>query len=152
MRKTLATFDLFPFLGILICLLACLLLIVMTMVAFSVGPCITEIWVVEGTSEKLPTMVEWNGEDVIIYPEKISVPANAAFENLDEENGENDSAFGRLLAEVKAAGDSRYIYFAVRPSGFYNFTDFFWMVKNYGVDVGYEPVEQNRPLGIREGD
>jgi len=150
MRKTLASFDLFPFLGILMCLLACLLLIMITMVAMSVGPCITEIWVVEGNSTKMPTMVEWNGTEIVIYPEKTIVPANIALENLDEEGGTNDSAFGELLVEVKESGDERYIYFAVRPSGFHNFTDVLAYVKNYGVSVGYEPVEQNRPLGYAE--
>ena len=146
-RGTFPTFDLFPFLGILTCLLAVLLLIVMTMVAFSVGPCVAEIWMyTAGTSEKTPVLVEWDGSDVVIYPEKIRVPALVAF----EDDGVNDSPFGALLKDIKAEGDTLYIYFAVRPSGFHNFKPIIELVKKNEVDVGYEPVEQNRPLGIVE--
>ncbi len=146
-RGSFPTFDLFPFLGILTCLMAVLLLIVMSMVAFSVGPCVAEIWMYsEGTSDKTPVLVEWDGSEVIIYPHKTHVPSIKAFEN----KGDNDSDFGLLMKQIKDEGNTRYLYFAVRPSGFINFEPIIGLVQANGVDIGYEPVDQNRPLGIIE--
>lgn len=148
-RKTTGPgFDLFPFLSILACILGCLLLIVMAMVALSVGPLATEKWGFEGTSQKTPVVVEWDGAAVTIHPGKVRVPAGSALAN----KGRNDSAFGRLLEEVALDKERRYIYVAVRPSGFGNFKQLAKLIRDRGLDIGYEPLDQRRPIEVLAGE
>lgn len=138
-------FELFPFLGILACTLGCLLLVVVSMVALSVGPGAAENWYVEGKGKKSPRIVEWDGMMVTIHPSKTKVSASAAMAS----NGRNSSPFGKLLAEVKADGKRQYIFILVRPSGFSNFGEFRKMIFNdWGIDIGYEPVDQARPISV----
>ena len=73
-----AGFDLFPFLSILACVLGCLLLVVMAVVALSLGPAAAEIWEIEGYQRKTPVILEWDGASVVLHPERVRVSAGAA--------------------------------------------------------------------------
>jgi len=159
-----AGFDLFPFLGILACVLACLLLVVMSMVALAVGPMLPEEWLVKDA-----VVVEWDGmsvtihpfvldpEKTVVWPEKTMVSAGAALAN----QGRNGSPFGALLDRLEAEAQRRkartgrgeklqefVVYVAVRPSGFANFGDLRDAVVGRNLNVGYEPLEQHRSIRV----
>ena len=137
-------FDLFPFLGILACILGSLVMIVMSMTALSIGPGAAEVWMIEGTTDQVPVLIEWDGISVTIHPGKVRVPWGAAVEN----EGRNASPFGKLLSDIAAEKDKRYLFIAVRPSGFGNFADLRELIHKRGIIMGYEPIDQARPLGV----
>lgn len=140
-------FDLFPFLSILACVLGCLLLVVMVTVALSVGPGAAQIIEIEGTSDKTPVVIEWDGTSVVLHPEKLRVSAAAAL----AKDGRNDSPFGKLLDRLVAKKKESYVFVLVRPSGFDNFDAIRAAVVRRELDIGYEPVEQHRVIGVAEG-
>ena len=138
-------FDLFPFLSILSCVLGSLLLVVMAVVALCVGVT-PEIWEIEGYQTKKPVVLEWDGASVVLHPGKVRVPAGAALQN----QGANSSPFGLLLKEVEANKGRRYMFVAVRPSGFASFDTLRTAVVKRGIDIGSAPLDQYRPFELSE--
>lgn len=145
-QKIAMGFDLFPFLSILACVLGCLLLVVMVTVALSVGPGAAQIIEIEGTSDKTPVVIEWDGTSVVLHPEKVRVSAAAAL----AKDGRNDSPFGKLLDRLEAKKKESYVFVLVRPSGFDNFGTLRAAVGRRKLDIGYEPIEQHRSIGVAE--
>lgn len=141
-------FDLFPFISILICTLGCLLMITMSVVALSLGPAAAEIWKIEGGRGKLPVLIEWDGEEITIHPRKVRLPWAIATRH----GGRNDSEFGRLIGKLREQRERRYLFVAVRPSGFGNLHHLLALLERQQVRVGFEPIEQDRKVGIAEGE
>jgi hypothetical protein len=143
---------LFPFISILICTLGCLLMVTMSWVALALGPGLSEQWRVmtrgpgDRSVEKAPTLLEWDGDAVTVHPEKVRVPWAAASVN----NGRNDSAFGRLLELVRKNRERQYLYVAVRPSGFGNLDPLLALIRSQQIDVGYEPIQQDRVVSLAQ--
>jgi len=140
-------FDLFPFISILVCTLGCLLMVTMSVVALSLGPGATEIWQIEGAANKLPTLIEWDGDIITIHPGRVRVAFGAASDN----GGRNDSPFGRLVERIRQNRGREYIFVAVRPSGFGNLEALLTLLQRQGINAGYEPIEQDRSVGVAEG-
>jgi hypothetical protein len=138
-------FDLFPFLSILSCVLGSLLLVVMAVVALCVGVT-PEIWEIEGYQSKRPAVLEWDGASVVLHPGRVRVAAGAALQN----QGVNNSPFGLLLREVEADKGRRYVFVAVRPSGFASFSSLRTAVIKRGIDIGSAPLDQYRPFELSE--
>jgi len=153
-------FDLFPFISILVCTLGFLLMVTLSVVAISLGPGARMVIVPEPVDPtavpmaiagrpvgEKPLLIEWDGSQVTIHPSRVQVPWAAASEN----EGMNDSHFGQLLKAVRQNRGRYYVFVAVRPSGFGNLGDLIDLMDHQKIKYGYEPFEQDRPLGIKGG-
>lgn len=176
--------SLFPMFNILVCTLGCLILIVGTVVAFSLGPGRSVLIDIEetigGKHHKTPTYIEWDGKGITIHPERNSVPLDLSviqfsdeeFEEIKNSLGDNYSdeqlisavrrrrsgkimgqieqtLFEDLLQRIHREKDSEYLVIMVRPSGFDTFVALRNFILEQGLDVGYEPIDQNWNLRVR---
>lgn len=143
-------FDLFPYIGLLICFLGALLLATLGMASLSIGPNMAETWQLGAPSGAVPTktpvLVEWDGKEAIVHDnggERRRVPGLRGADD-DEPSRE----LRELIAEFGRARDSRYPLFAVRPSGFGTFRTVAQAFREAKVDIGYEPIGQDRPVRL----
>ncbi|MBM3499769.1 MAG: hypothetical protein FJX74_14000 [Armatimonadetes bacterium] len=145
MRRSYLGIDLFPFMAVLMCFLGALVTIALTVVALSVlFP--AEVWQLglPGSQHKTPYVVEWDGANVTVHPDRVSVAAPVALAN----GMQNDTAFGRALAQVKADPQRRFIFVIVRPTGFSTFLAFLKRLSDQGIDVGYEPALTGQEIAV----
>ena len=145
--KRRARMSLFPFLNILVCVLGALILILLASASLSLGPgknVRIRIKRADAHTDLRPTYLEWDGSSVTLHPERTRVVADKALEN----DGENDSAFGKLLDRIEAEQGSRYIIVAVRPSGFHDFAVLREAIIRRKIRIGYEPIDQRWDLSV----
>ena len=95
--------SLFPMFNILVCTLGCLILIVGTVTAFSLGPGRSVLIDVEGEiggkHNKTPTYIEWNGKEIIIHPKKDRVPLYVKFSDGELQEVKDSYIAGRFSLE-----------------------------------------------------
>jgi len=164
-------FDLLPFITILMAVLGTLLLVTMSLAAISVGPGLGEGWVPtaddDNPSTKTAVLLEWDGTHVIahwpdgkqtakfvrryrirgkIYRRGEERPDGSA--PLVEMDDEALGAWDEILSRLEHKKEDQYALFAVRPSGFGNFHTMTREIRSRGIDIGYEPIEQNRPVRL----
>jgi hypothetical protein len=141
-------FDLFPYIGLLICLLGALLLTTLGIATLSLGPSAAETWELAAhagaPAAKQPVLVEWDGKDAIVHDgeQRRRVPG------LRGAADEITAAMRELIAEFRADRSRRYPLFAVRPSGFGTFRALAQAFRRAEVDIGYEPIGQDRPVRL----
>lgn len=99
--------SLFPIFNILVCTLGSLILIIGTVVAFSLGPGRSVLIDIKGRTRgehhKIPTYIEWDGKKIVIHPERNSVSLDllSIIELSDEKIEEIKESYidGRLTLE-----------------------------------------------------
>jgi len=147
--------SLFPFFNILVCLLGILIFIMTASVVISIGLKRSVVVKMEGfgsnSSTKKPHFVEWYGDRVIIHPSKDTLRFNSPITLIkDIPKSIKNTSLEKLIEKVKTNREKEYIIFLIRPSGFNNF----WYIKRYiidnKIDIGWEPVEQNFQLRIKQ--
>jgi biopolymer transport protein ExbD len=154
-------FDLLPFIAILMCVLGCLLLVTMSIAALSIGPGVGEGWVPtrdRQTASKKPILIEWDGTTAIAHYEgrklklKWSKPSRIRLGDswfaLKEDSNADREELNKFLDDVAELNQTHYALFAVRPSGFGNFFQFADEFRNRKIDIGYEPIQQEKPVRL----
>lgn len=147
-------FDLLPFISILMCVLGCLLLVTISMSAISMGVGAAEVWSPQGLgsrgtvdpakeSGKIPVLVEWDGKVATFQFGKRRIPGE-----WTAANSSGDATFQGALRFAAVNKDSTYLLVAVRPSGFATLAPLLDVLRASGLEVGYEPVEQARPVSL----
>ena len=139
-------FDMLPFIGLLMCVLGVLLFVTLSVAALALGPNVKEGWLPLDSEnrKKTPILVEWDGTNavihrgnktssIVVYSTKSSSPTSEC------------SAF---ITEMVKKRQSEYVLFAVRPSGFGNFQTFADEFRNKRIDIGYEPIEQEKTVRL----
>jgi biopolymer transport protein ExbD len=140
--------ELFPFLSILACTIGTLILliIVLTTQLFSSQREVTILAKTETetgkNNRKIPRYIECKKEGIIIYPNKKFVSTN----DLEASN----SALKQLLNELKKRRDREYLIVALRPDGIEVFKKVRNLIEQQGIDIGYEPIEQDWKLKIEK--
>jgi len=143
--KSTPTFSLFPFLNVLVSLLGVLIMIVLAISAISLGAGRTVRINVTQTGADYrfqPVYIEWDGQSVVLHPGEIEVPGPSALEN----NGNNESLFGRFLDRLEANRETEYLIVAVKPAGFHNFGQLRETILVRGIRIGYEPIDTSWDL------
>ncbi len=131
--------------AVLMCFLGSLVTIAVTIVALSVlFP--AEVWELGllGAQHKTPHVIEWDGANITVHPDREVVPIPVALAN----NGKNDTAFGKVLAEVKADREHEFVFVIVRPTGFSTFLPFLQVFTQEKIDVGYEPALGDQKIAV----
>jgi hypothetical protein len=154
------TVSLFPVINILICTLGVMIFILTTITTISIGIDKTVIIVPEvhdlnKTHAKLPTYFEWNGYELTAYPSKQTLGFGIDIHKLKTfkktyayiDTKIKAHPIGNILNEIQSNSAARYMVFLIRPSGFHNFKDIKGYFESKGIDIGYEPIDQQ--LNIR---
>jgi len=137
-------FDLLPFIAILMCVLGSLLLVTISIAALSIGPGVGEGWVPTrdpNKQTKTPVLIEWDGKIATIHQEGKKIQAQWVESNTDK-------TLLNFIDELAAKSGTHYALFAVRPSGFHNFQMFADLFRTRQIDVGYEPIKQEKPVRL----
>ncbi|MEA5511917.1 hypothetical protein VB715_19265 [Crocosphaera sp. UHCC 0190] len=139
--------ELFPFLSILACTIGTLILliIVLTTQLLQNERKVTIIAKTETTGEnqgKIPKYIECREDGVLLHPSQVFVAKS-------EINNER-SPLNKLIKEVRKNRHKQYLIVALRPDGIEVFQKIRDMVEKQGIDIGYEPIDQNWKLTIEE--
>ena len=139
-------FDMLPFIGLLMCILGVLLFVTLSVAGLAIGPNVKEGWLPVDAQQrnKIPILLEWDGHSAVIHAEDQSKSVQP-FLGSDNKNTPELSTF--LIAMV-AKRKTHYVLFAVRPSGFENFQLVADQFREKKVDVGYEPIPQDKNVRL----
>jgi len=154
--------SLFPMFNILICTLGVLIFILTTITTISLGIGKTIIIIPEVNFSgkinfKTPTYFEWTGYDLILHPTKYKISFGINIQNIETYSDTYayldkkimSTPFEKELMNIVANKNRKYVIVLIRPSGFKNFTNIRGYIESKGIDIGYEPVEQNVKLRVR---
>jgi hypothetical protein len=139
-------FDMLPFIGLLMCVLGVLLFVTLSVAALAMGPNVKEGWLPIRAQDrkKMPILLEWDGTNAVIHRGKqtssILVYAQGGLSRTSE--------FSSFIDEMVSKRKSEYVLFAVRPSGFKNFQSIADEFRNRRVDIGYEPIAQEKAVRL----
>ncbi|EAZ90996.1 hypothetical protein [Crocosphaera chwakensis] len=139
--------ELFPFLSILACTIGTLILliIVLTTQLLKNEREITIIAKQETTGEnqgKIPKYIECRQDGVLLHPSQVFVPKS----EIDNRR----SPLNQLIQEVQKNKDKQYLIVVLRPQGIDVFQQVRDIVEERGIDIGYEPIDQDWKLKIEE--
>lgn len=139
-------FDLLPFIGLLMCVLGVLLFVTLSVAALALGPNVKEGWLpLDGQDrKKIPILLEWDGKSAVIHSGNQLKTIEAFLEPGDK----NSPELLNFLTEMTAKRKTHYVLFAVRPSGFKNFQLLADEFRGKKVDVGYEPIPQDKNVRL----
>lgn len=139
-------FDMLPFIGLLMCVLGVLLFVTLSVAALAIGPNVREGWLpIAGQDrKKVPILLEWDGTTAVIHAENQS-KRSQTFLDANDKNTAELSSFLTQMAEKRR---THYVLFAVRPSGFKNFQVVADQFREKKVDVGYEPIQQDKNVRL----
>jgi hypothetical protein len=158
-------FDLLPFINILMCTLGCLLLVALSMAALSLGSA-GEEWgfLASGDAKgrsKAAVLVEWDGALLIAHLDRDTVcavlppPATAAPAATPPATPAATCPANTRKIELAALMQyftdrrgTNYALIAVRPSGFAKFADLQTAFADNKIEIGYEPIAQNKPVNL----
>lgn len=136
--------ELFPFLSILACTIGTLILLIIAL-STQVFSSNREVKIIAKTEagenlDKIPRYLECRGDGIIIYPQEEFV----AKENLYSYN----SAFIKLLDELRLNPEREYLIVAIRPDGIDSFQEIREIIETKGIDMGYEPIDKDVKLKL----
>lgn len=139
-------FDLLPFIGLLMCVLGVLLFVTLSVAALALGPNAKEGWLPleADNKKKIPILVEWDGKSAIVHMGKQLDSIQAFSDSAAKSTPELSSFVGEMTAKRK----THYVLFAVRPSGFKDFQLLADEFREKKVDVGYEPIPQDKHVRL----
>lgn len=138
--------ELFPFLSILACTIGTLILLIIVLTTQAMNQ--QEVTIVARAEEggvnrsKTPRYIECRDDGVVLHPSGEFVPRA----NL----GDPNSPLQKLIQQVKANKNREYLIVALRPDGIDIFNRIRDLVEGEGIDIGYEPVDFNWKLTIKE--
>ncbi|WP_036479942.1 hypothetical protein [Myxosarcina sp. GI1] len=138
--------ELFPFLSILACTIGTLILLIIVLTTQAMNQ--QEVTIVAKAEEggvnrsKSPRYIECRDDGVVLHPSEEFIPRA----NLNDPN----SPLQKLIQQVKANKDKEYLIVALRPDGIDIFNQIRDLVEGEGIDIGYEPVDFNWKLTIKE--
>ena len=147
--------SLFPMFNILICTLGVLVFILTAIVTIALGVGKLIVVVPEATVEraqtKTPVFMEWNGRTLTVTQTRDSISFDTDVNDIPTyretyeyiEQAIAGTALERILAQVKEHASDQYIFLLIRPSGFYNFNSIKAYVQAKGIDIGFEPIDEN---------
>lgn len=154
-------FDMLPFIAILMCTLGSLLYVTLIVASLCIGPGAGEGWIpVYGKDQprKIPVLIEWDGQAATVHRDdrKECLPwaGLRKIQLLDgseafvREEVDDASPLGQFLVDLDKRKATHYALFAIRPSGFKTFNLFADEFRNRKIDVGYEPIEEDRPVRL----
>lgn len=138
-------FDMLPFIGLLMCVLGVLLFVTLSIAALALGPNVKEGWlpITDESRKKTPVLIEWDGTKALIHTEKQPLSVQAF---SDAETPTNE--LSRFVTDMAAKRQTHYVLFAVRPSGFKNFQVLADTFRTKRVDIGYEPIQQDKAVRL----
>lgn len=161
-------FDLLPFISILMCVLGCLLLVTISMASISMGLDAGEAWLPtkressKGVGDRIPLLVEWDGEEVTFHFGKSKITAAYSadeFQNVTiaggtyllkkKERNPLNKAFYDAIDRMQAIKDTHYALIAVRPSGFKSLSEITMQFRDKNILIGYEPLAQTKKVSLR---
>ncbi|GFE67788.1 hypothetical protein [Chroococcus sp. FPU101] len=135
--------ELFPFLSVLACTIGTLILliIVLTTQIFGEQQSVTIIAKSETgkNASKKPRYIECRQDGIIIYPQEEFIPQQ--YLKLSD-------TLLELLLTLKQNKDKEYLIVAVRPDGIETFQQVRGLIEKQGIDIGYEPIDQNWKIKI----
>jgi hypothetical protein len=138
--------ELFPFLSVLACVIGTLVLLVILVTSSVLGDKRAITLVAKDAAGQnvtlAPRYVEVTGDGIILHPGGEFVAASAI--------SRAGTPLRRLLEEVRQNRRSEYIIVAVRPEGFALFDRVRNQVEGRGIEIGYEPIDTDWTLKIRE--
>ena len=145
-RKKKTEVELFPFLSVLACTIGTLILLIVVMTTQALEP--QEAVIVAKTDEdsrganktKTPLYIECRKDGFILHPKKEFAPRADFYDKK--------SSFGKMIANLKANKDKEYLIVILRPDGLEMFNKLRNLVKEEGIDIGYEPLEFGLELKI----
>lgn len=139
-------FDVLPFIGLLMCVLGVLLFVTLSVAALALGPNAKEGWLpLDGQDRnKTPILLEWDGKSAVIHNGNQLKSIGVFVDSSDKRTPE----LLNFLAEMTAKRKTHYVLFAVRPSGFKNFQLLADEFRDKKVDVGYEPIPQDKNVRL----
>jgi|SRR5687768_15447018 len=142
-------FDMLPFIGLLMCVLGVLLFVTLSIAALAIGPNVREGWlpVNHPDRKKVPILVEWDGSTAVIH--KANKPTSLAV--FSGANSSPNPDFVTFVNEMVANRNTHYVIFAVRPSGFGSLQALADQFRVKRVDVGYEPIPQDKSVRLLKG-
>jgi hypothetical protein len=146
--------SLFPMFNILACTLGVMVFILATAASVSLGADKAVEFVAPDFPQELgrvvPTWVEWDGTDLVLYPEGDRVTFDRDLRSLPTFEATYDymfqglagTALGAALASASIEG-GRYLILFVRPSGFRTLTEVRGYLELLSIDVVEVPIEQD---------
>lgn len=154
-RKKQTEMELFPFLSVLACTIGTLILLIVVMTTQASKP--QEAVVVAKVAENLqqanqkktplyankqktPLYIECRQDGFVLHPNKQFAPRADLY---DEK-----SPLRKTIANLKANKDKQYLIIILRPDGLEMFDKVRNLVRNEGIDIGYEPLEFGLELKI----
>jgi hypothetical protein len=148
-RSSTEHFDMLPFIGLLMCVLGVLLFVTLSVAALAVGPNVREGWlpVDNPGRKKVPILVEWDGSTAIIHKANQLTPVSAFSDTKFSATPE----FRAFVDEMVGKRNTHYVIFAVRPSGFGSLQTLADEFRDKRVDVGYEPIPQDKAVRLLKG-
>jgi hypothetical protein len=146
--------SLAPMFNILAGILGVLVLVLATVSTVSLGTDKAVEFVAPEFAAELqrlvPTWLEWDGRDMVLYPEGERVAFEEDLRNIPTFDATYDYMFERLAgtplgAELADASmqSGRYVILFVRPSGFRTLTEVRGYLGLLGIDVVEVPIEQD---------
>ncbi|ACY13729.1 hypothetical protein [Haliangium ochraceum] len=166
-----ATFDrsaaqhvnLFPMFNLLLCTLGVLVFILITITIISMGTgkrtAITPMPSAAGREDKEALYLEWTGLDIVAHPSRDALRLQRdvramrtwreTFEYFD--GALAGTTAGRLIADAADNASSRYIVVLIRPSGFESFINLRGYIESKGIDIGYEPIDDDWIVRMGQG-
>lgn len=138
--------ELFPFLSVLACTIGTLILLIIVVSTENLSGD-RSVKIIAKTEEgvnlkKQPRYIECQEDGVLIHPNEVFVSLAA----IEQPN----SALKKFIEEVKQKQDSEYVIVAIRPSGIEVFQKVRNLIETEGLDIGYEPIEEDWQLKIQE--
>ena len=145
-RKQQTEVELFPFLSVLACTIGTLILLIIVLTTQALEP--QEAVIVAKTDEdsggsnqnKTPIYIEARENGFMLHPDKKFAPRADLY---DEE-----SLLRRTIATIEANKDKQYLILILRPDGLEMFDKARNLVREKGIDIGYEPLEYGLDLKI----
>lgn len=153
--------SLFPMFNILACTLGVMVFVLATVATVSLGADKAVEYVAEDAlgqmQGRLPTWVEWNGEDLVLLPSRASVRFDGDLASIPTLDETYDYMFERLAGtpvgrELSAASldGNRFVVLLVRPDGFRTLPEVRGYLELLGIDVVPEPIDQDlRRIQVR---
>jgi hypothetical protein len=146
--------SLAPMFNILAGVLGILVLVLATVSTVSLGTNKAVEFVAPEFAEELqrvvPTWIEWDGSEMVLYPEGDSVAFDRNLRDIPTFDATYDYMFGQLAGTPLGAAladasleRGRYVILFVRPSGFQTLTEVRGYLGLLGIDVVEIPIEQD---------
>ncbi|MEL6929417.1 MAG: hypothetical protein AAFO95_12375 [Cyanobacteria bacterium J06600_6] len=145
-RKQQTEVELFPFLSVLACTIGTLILLIIVLTTQALEP--QEAVIVAKTDEdskgsnqnKTPIYIEAREKGFILHPSKEFAPRADLY---DEE-----SSLRQTIDEIETNKDQQYLILILRPDGLEMFDKARNLIREKGIDIGYEPLEYGLDLKI----